>query len=351
MNLLGPEQLQDVEARLAQVLDRLGRDPAVAQLVEALRHYVLCGGKRIRPQLCLWTLRNARGEPAAESTRSASLELACGWELFHAFLLIHDDLIDQADLRRGQPSLHRRLQAMAGGDDKSGRDLAIVAGDLLFSLAMRIFHEVELPAELYRRQLRLFSHVACVTGYGQAVDICQAQTPLAEVDESTLLKGYHWKTAAYTFEGPMVCGGILGGLPDAALEALSRFGLALGKAYQLQNDLIDLSVPAREGCDLVQRKRTITLVRARAALSEERRQWFDRQFDALASANGHGVQIAEALRREVILTDAPCQTRALIDSLLSQARQDALCEALPGCLASGLRGLLDQLREQCFSPT
>lgn len=347
MNLLEPGQLAQIESRLTLVLGRIAEDASVPALAETLIRFVQSGGKRVRPQLCYWTyLQGLSRSP--DGLDNAVMDLACGWELFHAFLLVHDDIIDAADMRRDQISLHRQLAALDSNCPVFGQNLGIVAGDLLFCAAMRVFHEADLPDTLYRRQLKLFSRVACMTGFGQAVDICQSHVPLDEVCEKTLLRGYHWKTAAYTFEGPMVSGGICADLDEGALAALSRFGMAIGQAYQLQNDLVDLSQPAHEGSDVLQGKRTITLVRARASMPDRQRAEFDRQLADIPSANGEAVAIAESLRRELLKTDAPAQTRGLIERLLEEARSASRDVALPQRLAGGLEALLARLGQQYF---
>jgi geranylgeranyl pyrophosphate synthase len=215
---------------------------------------------------------------------------------------------------------------------------------------MRAFHDADLPGAAYRRQLRLFSRIALETGQGQALDIAQSQTPLERACEKTLLREYHWKTAAYTFEGPMLSGAILAGAAEPVLSALSRYALSLGQAYQLQNDLLDLSRPAHEGCDLVQGKRTVTLVRARAAMGADQRQSFDQRLALLPSANGEAVGIAEELRRELLQLGAVRHTRALINEFLDHARAAAGDEALAPSLRTGLHTLLDTLEQQYFAP-
>ena len=244
LKLLSADQIQRIESHLGQLLDRIFSAEGLAPVNDVIRRYVLAGGKRIRPPLCVWTYENsgARGEgrgagsdtfPSLAPCRSplapALLDLACGWELFHAFLLAHDDIIDNADLRRDQPSLHRQLASLDGNTREFGVNLGIVAGDLMFSAAMKLWHELDVPPDVYQQQLRLFSRIATTTGFGQAIDICQSHADLAGVDEELLLREYHWKTAAYTFEGPMRLGRHPGEAGRASAQAaISRFALAHG---------------------------------------------------------------------------------------------------------------------------
>ncbi|MDB5297324.1 MAG: geranylgeranyl diphosphate synthase, partial [Phycisphaerales bacterium] len=207
MDLLSREQRHRLESHLGPLVERVlrgcgGADapPAVGgsrgPLVETIRQFVLDGGKRVRPQLCLWAYAHARPDgggigrsgsdvggptavPSPAAFPSAVLDVACAWELFHAFLLCHDDIIDRSDRRRGRPTLHHRLAGLDGGSVVFGANLGIVAGDLLCVGSMRLLHELDLTgtdggpaltAAAYQRLLKLFSRVACETGFGQAVD-------------------------------------------------------------------------------------------------------------------------------------------------------------------------------------
>lgn len=347
LNLLADDQLAQIEAHLRGVLSRLLCAEGLSSVNEVISEYVLTGGKRIRPQLCIWTYQTAASGLARSET--ALLDLSCVWELFHAFLLAHDDIIDESDTRRDQPSLHRRLESLDSHSQKFGTNLAIVAGDLLFSAAMRLLHELDAPPDIYRQQLKLFSRIACTTGFGQAIDICQSHAPLTKIHEELLLREYHWKTAAYTFEGPMLSAAILAGIDLAGQREVSRFALALGQAYQLQNDLIDLAGQVHEGCDIVQGKRTVTLIRARAAMDEPQRAAFDRKLAELKSANGRTLTLAKALRIELRQAGAVDRTRELIESFLTDARRSVMSDALPEPLRDGMVELLTSLQFQYFA--
>src|SRR3954469_8628081 len=303
LQLLSAPQISQIESHLKRLLARVLYAPGLAPLNHVIHSYVLAGGKRIRPQLCAWTYLNVR-KTRPRTLPENLLDLAGAWELFHAFLLCHDDIIDGADRRREQASLHRQLSALDSNCPRFGMNLGIVAGDLLFSAAMRLWHELDLPAKVYREQLRLFSRIACTTGFGQAIDICQSHVPLDDVREETLLREYHWKTAAYTFEGPMLSGAIAAGADAKTQAAISKFALALGQAYQLQNDLLDLASPAHEGCDLMEGKRTITLIRARSAMTTSDRRAFDCKLSSIAIANGEAIGLCESLRLQLQDTGA-----------------------------------------------
>jgi len=376
VKLVSEDNLKQIDTHLAKVLDRLLAADGLSAMNSVIRAYVLAGGKRVRPQLALWTwLQCEASTPGIETPPSPSgfsftvadrpltdqplptppgpnpqslLDAACAWELFHAFLLAHDDIIDSAETRREQAALHRQLSSLDHDSPKFGSDLAIVAGDLMFSAAMRLLHELDVQPGPYRSLLQLFSRVATITGFGQAIDICQSQVPIEDVCEETLLREYHWKTAAYTFEGPMLTGAILAGADLPTQLAISSFALALGQAYQMQNDLIDLSAEAHEGCDLVQGKRTITLITARSQLAPARRAEFDRKLDALRTANGHSLQLADEIRRELLDNGAARRTAERIDRFLTSARSAAMDSAIPQPLGGAMQQLLHSLQRQYF---
>ena len=347
MNLLVRNHFDQIEDRIADALRSRLEAPGLGPFRDVVSNYVLApGGKRVRPQLAAWTYLAASGE---STLTPAVLDVAAGWELFHAFLLVHDDIIDDSARRRDRPSLHVALARLDSDSLTFGTNLGIVAGDLLFSAAMCLWHDLDVDAVTHRDLLKIFSRVACTTGFGQAIDICVSHLPMDQVDQATLLREYHWKTAAYTFEGPMLCGAALAGLGVEARSAISRFALALGQAYQLHNDLLDLATPAHDGCDLVQGKRTIALLQHRSALSDDDRATFDARIAEIADGGREAVTLAESLRGEMLAGDATRAARQIIDDLLDDAGDAARDAALPPALSAGMSTLLDAMTRQYFA--
>ncbi len=324
--------------------------PGLASLSELLKLYVRHGGKRIRPQLTIWTYQYA-SSGQDQTVPTAVMDVAGAWELFHAFLLIHDDIIDGSDYRRDQPALHRQLQSLDSDSPRFGMNLGIVAGDLMYAATQKVLSHLEVSDAAYRQLHQLFANVASLTGFGQAVDILQSHVPLGECDEQTLLREYHWKTAAYTFEGPMLSGAILAGLGESPRQAISRFALSLGQAYQLQNDLLDLARPAAEGCDLVEGKRTLTILRARASLDGEAQDRFDARIARIQhAAMPTAVRMAEQLRTELLSSDATLQTQSTIEALVAESARAAADRSLPASLSAAMTSMLDKLSRAYFVP-
>ncbi|MEM8875106.1 MAG: polyprenyl synthetase family protein [Planctomycetota bacterium] len=336
MRLLDQNQLDDLEAAIDLAADRCFIEPGLESVRATVARFIRSGGKRIRPQLCLWTYRHLGGTDDV-----AALDLASGWELFHAFLLVHDDIIDGSDVRRDQSALHRQLAGLDSNCVRFGTNLGIVVGDLLFSGALETWHGIDTELTRYRDLLRLLSRVATVTGFGQAGDIIAGHTPLDRLSEERLLRDYAQKTAAYTFEGPMLSAAILAGSDADVRAAVSRFALAIGQAYQLQNDLLDLAAPVHDGSDIAQGKRTVTMLRASRDIHD-----LSRRLDAIANANGDRLALAESLRSDVLTTTAVGDTRSLITEHLGVAEASA---ADCGNLRRPLGHFLAGLRETYFA--
>jgi len=212
-----------VEACLAGWMDALAARPGCpADLREAMRYAVLGGGKRLRPLLGM-AAAEAVGAPA-----EAALEAGCALELLHAYSLVHDDLpaMDDDDLRRGQPTCHRRF----------GEALAILAGDGLLTLAFEQLARA-FPDARAARAVGLLAAAAGPAGMvgGQADDVRPwdgAALPLEEVES------IHRRKTACLMAVALELGGLAGGADATALEALGRAGRALGLAFQVADDLL-----------------------------------------------------------------------------------------------------------------
>ena len=222
-----------VESMLRALLDDRPRDGEVARpsgLMQAIRHGALGGGKRLRPFLLL--------ESAAlfGATGSAPLRVAAALECVHCYSLIHDDLpaMDDDDMRRGRPTVHRAFDEAT----------AILAGDSLLTCAFDVIasEETELPAE---RRVELVTRLARAAGLGgmaggQFLDLAaERETP----GEEGILRLQAMKTGAM-IRFACEAGAIVGQASPADRERLAEFGSAIGLAFQLADDLLDLTSDA-----------------------------------------------------------------------------------------------------------
>ena len=233
------------DALLSQVEDRL-RDllatetsrwsavnPRAAAPVEAITALVGAGGKRLRPAFCLNGFLAAGGDPVQESV---AVDAAAALELLHAFALLHDDVLDDSPLRRGEPTAHERhaaahrAAAWAGEPRRFGEGVAILAGDLALTYADRLVSTLPPAAREIWHELRTEMII------GQYLDIRVAAERIADPDLSRWIA--ICKSGRYTVHRPLTLGAAIAGRPDLG-PAYERYGTALGEAFQLRDDLID----------------------------------------------------------------------------------------------------------------
>lgn len=325
-------QVESALARLFELPDEQALDARWTQAAAQARAYALRPAKRLRPALVLAGHGLARGSTAVPP---GLWRFAAGLELLHTFLLIHDDVADQAELRRGGPVLHRML-----APGRPGEDLAVVMGDHLFARALEAMLESGLPGAA--RVARYYLGVCRHTAAGQYLDLDLARAPLAEVSLFQALRVAHLKTARYGFSAPLVCGAMLGGADVALQQGLERVGRAVGLAYQLRDDLIglfgDTSVAgkASDG-DFTQGKRTFPVVAAYVRASPAGREELERLW-ALPVERKDGAALARA--RELV---ADFGGRAACERAVERASRSARrgLQVLPN--PHGMRDLLDTL--------
>lgn len=233
-------RLDDYLARQAERtegwLDRLvpteGDQPE--ELHRAMRYSLFAGGKRLRPALCI-----AAGE-LFDAAEEELLPVACALEMIHTYSLVHDDLpaMDDDDLRRGRPTCHKAF----------GEATAILAGDALLTLAFQILAEAGVDDESRARRMRVIAEIARAAGTpggmvaGQVLDIAAEGR---DVTAEELDRLHASKTGAL-LTASVVTGAITGGADGASVAALGRYGAALGLAFQIADDVLDVTATAGE---------------------------------------------------------------------------------------------------------
>lgn len=223
------EQLLAIDEALRPVAEQVGR---------AAGH-----GKRLRAAFCYWGWR-AAGQPDSD----ALLRAAASMELVHAAATVHDDLIDDSPLRHGLPTVQVALRSAVSGRPRAralARDLAMLVGDHLMALAGRLFAGCGLPAAYLARARTLWGELARELIAGECLELLHTG---ARPDPDTSLKVIRYKTAKYTVEQPLLLGGLLAGAAPELRAGFSAYGLPLGEAFQLRDDLLGLfGDPARTG--------------------------------------------------------------------------------------------------------
>ncbi|MDY0829568.1 polyprenyl synthetase family protein [Microbacterium sp. BG28] len=323
--------------------------PDALAFVEDVRGTVT-GGKRLRARFCVtgWRAVAERVAPGA-TPPAAVVATAAALEIFQAAALVHDDLIDNSDTRRGRPSLHRALQAQhsarswAGDAAGFGRSAALLGGDLL----------VAFSDDLLEEGLALTDHAAAARAeyarmrrdvtVGQYLDIAE-ESAFAVADDAThadrALRVASLKSARYSVEQPLRIGAALAGADPTQLDALSAFGHPVGMAFQLRDDILGVFGDAAEtgkpsGDDLREGKRTVLIAYAREALGPGARRTLD---ELLGDPDLAEQQIA-ALQRTIIDSGALDRVERLITDYVREADRALSAAPLANATVSELRDL------------
>jgi len=236
-----------VDERLADLLDgEIARwhqvDPVLVEPLRALGRLVDAGGKRLRPAFCHWAFVGAGGD----SDDPRVVDAGAAFEMLHAFALVHDDVMDGSDTRRGTRTAHlvfedaHRAEAWRGEARRFGEGAAILIGDLAHVYADRLLGDV--PGDVWSvwNELRLELNV------GQYLDLLG--TARADRDRALARRISRYKSGKYTIERPLHVGAALAGRLADLREPLSAYGDPLGEAFQLRDDVLGVfGDPARTG--------------------------------------------------------------------------------------------------------
>jgi len=299
-----------------EILDGVSDD--LDPLVEAVTD-LLSGGKRLRPAFCWWGYRGAGGADTEEALRAAA-----ALEFLQACALIHDDVMDGSDTRRDMPSAHHRFAMLhrgsewLGSPEAFGVGAAILLGDLCLSWADELLLTSGVPAEHLKAAKRVYDEMRTELMAGQYLDLLEQARGGGSVERA--MRVVRFKSAKYTIERPLHMGAALAGANADVMAAYSGYGLPLGEAFQLRDDVLGVFGDPGEtgkpaGDDLREGKRTVLIATAMARATpaqaaQIRRHLGDPGLDAT------GV----ALLREVIAdTGALNHAEQLITSLTDQA--------------------------------
>jgi len=262
MSRLSPQLAETAEKvnRFIEGVVDLEREPTI--LYRAARHIIDAGGKRLRPYLVLKSCRLVGGREEDAIPTAAALEL------LHTFTLIHDDIMDEDEKRRGLPTVHTQW----------GVSTAIVTGDLLFAKVYETITKFTDPSRVPPKRilqvLRNISEAAVAICEGQTRDMMFEHNEIVSEDE--YFEMIRAKTAAL-FETSARCGGILGGAKKSQVERLGKYGHYAGVAFQLIDDVLGLTADEKAlgkpvGSDIREGKRTLIIVHALKHASENQRK-------------------------------------------------------------------------------
>jgi geranylgeranyl diphosphate synthase type I len=332
-----------VDAEIATqeaVLAEIGADmtPFVDLVASLVR-----GGKRLRAAFFYWGYR-AGGGPDSD----AAIRAAASMEFFQAAALLHDDVMDGSDTRRGMPSAHRRLaahhaaQGWSGNAARYGEAGAILAGDLCLTWTDEMYATSGLPAHETARGRELFDRMRTQLMGGQFLDVLESVrgwdglSARERVERARHVIRY--KSAKYTVEHPLLIGATAAGAQEGDLAALSRYGLALGEAFQLRDDVLGVfgdpeATGKPAGDDLREGKRTVLVAQSLASAEPDEIALFDK---LLGVADLDDEQVAQ-LRAVISSTGALDRVEQMITEQ-AQAAHDHLHSA-QGLTAEGVATL------------
>lgn len=280
---------------------------------------LLSSGKRLRSAFCWWGWRGGGGPDIEEAmTAAASLEL------LHACALIHDDLIDRADLRRGQPSVHRQFASRHAGSGWHGTSsdfgtaAAVLIGDLCLSWSLEMFATSGLDAPNLARGDRIARLMRTEVMAGQFLDVLAQAEGRGSME--TAMRVARLKTAKYTCERPLQMGAAMAGASDRVLSQLSAYAIPLGEAFQLRDDILGVfgdptqtGKPA--GDDLREGKQTVLVTLARQAADRQQEQLL-RRCIGKQDLTDAGVNL---VREVMVTTGAYGRAQELVEQRTEQA--------------------------------
>jgi len=208
-------------------------------LFQNIKSFVFRKGKRVRPILFIMGYLGF-----AKKSTSGLYASAASFELLHDFLLVHDDIIDKSDTRRGKPSMHKMLNNYLAKYNKgikfNGQDLAIVVGDVMYATAIHAFLSINEDMVRKEKALRNFIKAAIFTGGGEFIELLYGIKDIAKITKQDIYKIYDYKTAHYTFSAPLCSGAILAGASQAEIQRLTQYGIYLGRAFQIKDDVLGM---------------------------------------------------------------------------------------------------------------
>lgn len=315
--------LSDFLDARAQTLAEVG--PELESVAAHARTFVLDGGKRLRPRFAYWGWRAVR---SASENDDALVTVAASLELLHACALVHDDVMDDSDTRRGRPATHQRFAALhrasewPGDAGVFGTAAAILLGDLLLAWADTLFASAPLDAAVAGSARQVYDSMRELVMAGQYLDVLvQARGGFSAEDALRVAK---FKTSKYTVEGPLHLGAAVAGAPQNVFDALTAYGIPLGEAFQLRDDVLGVFGDPSEtgkpaGDDLREGKRTLLVALAMDAASTVEAQLLRHELGDRA-LDDSGVA---ALREVIVSTGALAQVEQRISQRTAEAH-DAL---------------------------
>jgi geranylgeranyl diphosphate synthase type I len=315
---------KEINKRLEDFFDRKVKKtkkifpPLVEKIISDIKEFNLRGGKRIRPILVYYGYLAAGGKD-----KKAILDTSIFIELLHNYILIHDDIIDRDEFRRGKPTIHYKYQDIYKKISKDFRNLGIsagiIAGDLTSVFGYEILTGSKFPEKYKIKAINRLSQILTDVGSGQILDVFLGISRQLRRDE--IFKILEYKTARYTIEGPLHLGAILAGADKRVLKKLSDYAIPLGIAFQIQDDILGTFGDEKKlgkpvGSDLREGKQTLLIFEARKSANKKEKQIIEQ---ALGNPKLTKKQL-EKVRKIIIKTGSLDFAKVLAKKLVSQSK-------------------------------
>lgn len=317
-------------------------DNDLETVFDEIESLVLGGGKRLRPQFAHWGWIAAGGDPEAVK----QFRIGAAIELLHVFALFHDDVIDDADTRRGNTTTHRRMsdvhraEQMAGESRRFGEGAAILIGDITYVMSDKLMDNLSSAARSIWHDLRMEMNI------GQYLDTLGSARRERRIEIAERICRY--KSAKYTIERPLHLGAVAANVEtgSALMPMLSAYGLPLGDAFQMRDDLLgafgDSSRTGKSvGGDFLEGKPTPMLARAYALASASQLKILDS-----IGAPGMSTDDVSAVQEVVLATGAVAEMESLIVSLRDEAIASLDKQLLQGVAYGELLELADAVTQR-----
>lgn len=286
-------------------------DASYKIMLEIIKEHLVEGGKRLRPYLVNLTYFGYGGK-----SMDYILPSACSWELLHAALLVHDDIIDRDDIRHSRLNVFGRYREIYKELSKKDYEhyatsSALLAGDLLLSYSQKIIIDSELESEHKIEVLSLLNQAIFNVGGGELLD---AETALYELNKTNARKIANYKTAGYTFELPLITGAYLAGANQEEIDTLRLIGIKLGISFQLIDDILgvfgDINKTGKHNDgDIRERKHTVLIQETYKRVDQKNKSQLDKIYNLNNEISEKDISlvkdiIIESGAKEIVLDEA-----------------------------------------------
>lgn len=290
-------------------------------MASSLSDFVRDGGKRFRPIFSYLGYLGAGGEAS-----DAAIQVSSSLELVHACALIHDDLMDGSDSRRGKPSLHKYFESLhsqskyLGKPEKFGAAAAILIGDLALSWSDQMIYESDSDSLNLKGALHVFYEMRSELMAGQYLDVLEGVIAKSETERSRKIAQY--KSGKYSIERPLQFGGSLASANSKILESYSEYGLPLGEAFQLRDDILGIfgksDVTGKpSGDDIREGKRTLLIAMTLEGCNPVQKSKIENSLGKSDLSDSEVTSIQEI----IVESGALASCEALIENLYARAIQ------------------------------